>query len=193
MSLLTPFRPFVRADTYRSLVFLATAVPIGATALGLLIAGWTGLRSRSILEFRSAEILWGIAFLMHGLLFAALLLPARSLEGAGWSKSLGEMVRLRRFWILVLVSISINVCWHFLVNWLPSYLKEDRDLTGLVDLLRRVARAVSFRGDPKYLASGLPANQVQVLARLVDEVHDVPSIEVHMIGGRAQEHVGKRG
>jgi hypothetical protein len=38
----TPFRPFFRADTYRSLVFLAAAVPIGVAALGLLIAGWTG-------------------------------------------------------------------------------------------------------------------------------------------------------
>ena len=50
-------------------------------------------------------------------------------KGADWAESLGEVVRLRRFWILVLVSISINVCWHFLVNWLPIYLIEDRGMT----------------------------------------------------------------
>ena len=35
---------------------------------------------------------------------------------------------LRRFWVLVVVSISINVCWHFLVSWLPTYLKTDRGM-----------------------------------------------------------------
>ncbi len=34
------FRPLVQGDTYRSLVFLAAAAPVGALALGLLIAGW---------------------------------------------------------------------------------------------------------------------------------------------------------
>ena len=38
---------------------------------------------------------------------------------------------------MVLVSISINVCWHFLVNWVPTFLKEDRKMTylasGLLD------------------------------------------------------------
>jgi signal transduction histidine kinase len=35
------FRPIFRADTYRSLLFLAAAVPVAAVALGFLIAGWT--------------------------------------------------------------------------------------------------------------------------------------------------------
>jgi signal transduction histidine kinase len=42
MSFATPFRPIFQADTYRSLLFLAAAVPIAALALGVLIAGWTG-------------------------------------------------------------------------------------------------------------------------------------------------------
>src|SRR5262249_55480809 len=62
------------------------------------------------------------------LLLAALVLPLHSLKGADWAQSLGEIVRLRRFWILVLASVSINVCWHFLVNWLPSYLINDRGM-----------------------------------------------------------------
>ena len=76
-------------------------------------------------------IWWGIAWLMFGLFFAALVLPESPLRGADWSESLGEMVRLRRFWILVLVSISINVCWHFLNSWLPTYFKADREMTYL--------------------------------------------------------------
>ena len=56
-------------------------------------------------------------------------LPLDQLKGADWAMSLGEMVRIRRFWVLVVVSISINICWHFLVNWTPTYLKEERGLT----------------------------------------------------------------
>jgi MFS family permease len=68
-----------------------------------------------------------IAFLMVGLLVIAVLIPIDRL-GSGWMNSLGEVVRLRRFWVLAIASISINVCWHFLVNWLPTYLKTDRGM-----------------------------------------------------------------
>ena len=27
---------------------------------------------------------------------------------------------------MFIVSITINICWHFQVNWIPSYLKSDR-------------------------------------------------------------------
>ena len=106
-------------------------------------------------RFGAPAIWWGIAVLMHGLLLAALLLPSAALKGADWAESLGTVVRLRRFWALVLVSVSINVCWHFLVNWLPTYLNEDRELTGLVALVRRIQGLFSMKGDGKYLASGL--------------------------------------
>ncbi len=76
-------------------------------------------------------IWWAIATLMIGLLIAARLLPSGALVGADWAESLGEVVRLRRFWVLVVVSISVNVCWHFLVNWLPTYLQEDRGMSYL--------------------------------------------------------------
>jgi ACS family hexuronate transporter-like MFS transporter len=79
---------------------------------------------------RSA-IWWGVALLMVGLLVAARALPLSALKGADWARSLGEVVRFRRFWVLVLVSISINVCWHFLINWLPKYLQDDRRMTYL--------------------------------------------------------------
>jgi ACS family hexuronate transporter-like MFS transporter len=117
-------------------------------AAALLVAG-------SSVRFGLPAIWWGVATAMVGLLLAALILPQDALKGSDWAESLGVVVRLRRFWILVLVSVSINVCWHFLVNWLPTYLKEDRALTGLVDLMKRSLEALHVQGDPKYLASGL--------------------------------------
>jgi ACS family hexuronate transporter-like MFS transporter len=70
----------------------------------------------------------GIGVAIIGPLLVALIIPRDALEGAPWSASLGEIVRSRRFWILVVVSVSINICWHFLVNWIPSYLKDERQL-----------------------------------------------------------------
>ncbi len=81
--------------------------------------------------FGRTAIWWGITVLMVGLLLAALALPMQALKGADWAQSLGEIVRLRRFWILVLASISINICWHFLVAWLPLFLIKDRGMAYL--------------------------------------------------------------
>jgi signal transduction histidine kinase len=43
MRILTPFKDLFRPQTYRVLLFLVTAVPIGALVLGLTIAGWTSI------------------------------------------------------------------------------------------------------------------------------------------------------
>jgi cyanate permease len=92
--------------------------------LSVLVAGlsqWYGMMA----------LWWAIASFMFGLLICARLLPIEAMKGADWAESLGEIVRLRRFWVLVVVSISINVCWHFLISWLPTYLKDDRGMTYL--------------------------------------------------------------
>src|SRR5260370_23613609 len=65
---------------------------------------------------------------MLGPLAVALALPRDHLRGALWAASLGEVVRIRRFWVLAVVSVSINICWHFLVNWIPVYLKDERHI-----------------------------------------------------------------
>ena len=75
-----------------------------------------------------AAIQVGIAVAIVGPLVVAVVIPRERLEGAAWAAGLGEIVRNRRFWILVVVSISINICWHFLVNWIPTYLKEERGM-----------------------------------------------------------------
>jgi ACS family hexuronate transporter-like MFS transporter len=70
----------------------------------------------------------GIAAAIIGPLVVAVVIPRDRLKGASWAEGLGDIVRNRRFWILVAVSVSINICWHFLVNWIPSYLKRERGL-----------------------------------------------------------------
>jgi ACS family hexuronate transporter-like MFS transporter len=39
-----------------------------------------------------------------------------------------EVVRLPRFWGLVVASICGNTCIYFLMNWLPSFLAQDRGI-----------------------------------------------------------------
>jgi ACS family hexuronate transporter-like MFS transporter len=93
-------------------------------AFGGLLAA-SVLLGLSALRVGLSAIWFAIALFMTGLLVTALLLPRDALRGADWTESLGAIVRVRRFWILMIVTISINVCWHFLLNWLPTYIKED--------------------------------------------------------------------
>jgi len=79
-------------------------------------------------RFGPLAVWLGIALLMIGPLLAALVFHHDRLAGAAWAASVGEIVRQRPFWIMALVSISINICWHFLVNWVPTYFKEERHL-----------------------------------------------------------------
>jgi ACS family hexuronate transporter-like MFS transporter len=94
------------------------------TALLIVILG-------SRFGFGLASVWWGLAWLMFGMIAVARVLPERLLRGADWSESLGTIVRLRRFWILLPGSLAINICWHFQVNWLPRFLGSDRGMTFL--------------------------------------------------------------
>jgi MFS transporter, ACS family, hexuronate transporter len=99
--------------TFGGLVVLAVAIALSA------------------LRFGPSAVWVGIATLMFGLLLVARALPPQALKGADWAESLGEVARMRRFWVLLIGSIAINICWHFLVNWLPGYLRQDRGMTFL--------------------------------------------------------------
>src|SRR5262249_24976773 len=88
-------------------------------ALALAMAGF---------HYGFAAVQAGIAVAIVGPLLVAAVVPRARLKGASWASGLGDVVRNRRFWILVLVSVTINICWHFLVNWIPSYLKQERRL-----------------------------------------------------------------
>lgn len=102
---------------------------VGALFLGVLASAL--LLALSAVRLGAPAVWWAIAWVMAGFLLVARVVPEKSLAGTGWAEGLGAVVRLRRFWVLVAVSVSINVCWHFLVAWLPSYLKTDRGMTFL--------------------------------------------------------------
>jgi len=95
----------------------------------------------SAFEYGPKALWLGIAVAMIGPLVVAALLPRVHLQGGSLGAGLGEIVRLRRFWIMVVVSVSINICWHFLINWVPTYLKDER---GLSDQLGNNLSAVAF-------------------------------------------------
>ena len=80
------------------------------------------------IQFGPLAVWLGIALFLIGPLLAAAAFPLGELAGAVWASSLGEIVRQRRFWIMAVVSITINICWHFLVNWVPAYFKDERHL-----------------------------------------------------------------
>ena len=128
-------RLLARPDRKESLEFEELeAVPVRPRLPRSVAAAFGGVLIVALLEVLSAfyfglTSIWiGIALAMLGPLAVAAVVPAHHLKGAPWASALGEMVRKRRFWVLVVVSISINLCWHFLVNWIPTYLKDERGL-----------------------------------------------------------------
>jgi ACS family hexuronate transporter-like MFS transporter len=112
---------------------------LGSAPARTRLATWVWLAFGGVLLLAAAEVysafwygltsIWlGIALAMLGPLAVAAIVPMHELKGAAWASDLGQVVRNRRFWILVVVSISINICWHFLVNWIPTYLKAERGM-----------------------------------------------------------------
>ncbi len=95
----------------------------GGLLVVAVVGGAVGFRYRG-----ATALWWAIAGLIVGLLVAARAMPAPWLGRDNAASGLGAVVRLRRFWVLAVVSVSINVCWHFLVNWLPTYLRTDRGM-----------------------------------------------------------------
>jgi ACS family hexuronate transporter-like MFS transporter len=55
--------------------------------------------------------------------------PAQGLEDLGFWESLLHIWRQRRFWILVCLTISINLTWHFFRAWQPLFLEQGRGYT----------------------------------------------------------------
>ena len=88
--------------------------------------------------------------------------------------SLSAVFRDARFWVLVVVGITINLTWHFFRVWLPLYLQESRGYTD---------KAVSWFTSAYYLSTdagslaagfaalwlarrGMPVHRTRVVALL---------------------------
>ena len=115
-----------RAPRPRSTAGLSATARVALGGL-LAMAVMVGL-----LAFRVGlpAVWWGIALAVVGFLAVARVLPFDR-EEVGWARDLGMVVRMRRFWVMTVVGISINLCWHFLVNWLPRFLQDDRGMAFL--------------------------------------------------------------
>ncbi len=125
--------------------------PAARFALGLVLVAAVA-ESCTAVRFGLAALWLGIAIAMLGPLAVTSVLPRQHFRGDSLAARLAEIVRLRRFWIMVVVSISINLCWHFLVNWVPTYLKNER---GLSEAAGNYSSAATFlAADAGNLAGG---------------------------------------
>jgi MFS transporter, ACS family, hexuronate transporter len=101
--------------------------PTAQNAFGLVLVVTIGVGLTAL--WQGLSLVWlAIALAILGPLAVAAVLPLEKLKGADWALSLAEIVRIRRFWVMVVVSVSINICWHVLINWTPTYLKDERGL-----------------------------------------------------------------
>ena len=106
------------SSTRNQLSPTARAAFTGAMIVAISVAA-------SALWTKRPEAIWlGIAVGMLSPLAIAGMLPRHHFPASGLASNLADLVRLRRFWIMFVVSITINICWHFQVNWIPSYLKR---------------------------------------------------------------------
>jgi ACS family hexuronate transporter-like MFS transporter len=151
-----------------------------------------------IAEIRGAPlgltaIWWAVVLLMVGLILGPAVLPASWLGRDNAAAALGEVVRLRRFWVLVVVSVSINVCWHFLVNWLPTYLRTDRGMAfvagSMLSALPFLAADAGNLGGgaaSRWLARrGLPASRARAVVMVGCVLLIAPGAAVGAVGNNA--------
>ncbi|MBE3133589.1 MAG: MFS transporter, partial [Acidobacteria bacterium] len=140
---------------------LANSIYMGGGSLGLAIIGplliwlslWFGWRG-GFAVIGALSFVWLIAWLawfkpanVGGLERHDLATETRT--AASWR----EVLRLPRFWGLVVSSLCGNTCLYFLMNWLPPYLVQDRGIEFSMELGAVVI--VPFLGlDLGYLVSG---------------------------------------
>ena len=140
---------------------LANSIYMGGGSIGLAIIGplliwlslWFGWRGGFVV-IGALSVVWLIAWLawftpanVGGLERHDLTTDTRA--AASWR----EVLRLPRFWGLIVASLCGNTCLYFLMNWLPPYLVQDRGIAFSMELGAVVI--VPFLGlDLGYLVSG---------------------------------------
>jgi MFS transporter, ACS family, hexuronate transporter len=140
---------------------LANSIYMGGGSLGLVIIGplliWMSLRygwRAGFVIVGGLSVLWLIAWLGW---FKASNINSLERHDLGpdtravttWR----QVVRLPRFWGLVVASLCGNTCLYFLMNWLPPYLVQDRGIQFSMKLGAVVI--IPFLGlDVGYVVSG---------------------------------------
>lgn len=112
---------------------LANSIYMGGGSLGLVIV-------QPLLVWLSVAYGWRVGFLIIGALSSLWIvawlvwfrptnirhLQRHDLVPDQQRGSWGEVLRLPRFWGLLVASFFGNACLYFLMNWLPTYLVQDR-------------------------------------------------------------------
>ena len=141
---------------------LANSIYMGGGSLGLVLIGpllvWLSVRHGWRAGFAvvgGLSVLWLIAWLRWFKPGRTDRLKRYDLDSStGAAASWREVVRLPRFWGLMIASLCGNTCLYFLMNWLPAYLVQDRGIQFGMKLGAVVI--IPFLGlDLGYLASGL--------------------------------------
>jgi predicted MFS family arabinose efflux permease len=140
---------------------LANSIYMGGGSLGLVLIGpllvWLSVRQgwrAGFVVVGGLSVLWLIAWLWwfkprHIDRLERYDLAAGAQAAASWR----EVVRLPRFWGLIIASLCGNTCLYFLMTWLPAYLVQDRGIPFGMKLGAVVI--IPFLGlDLGYLASG---------------------------------------
>lgn len=169
-------------------------VPIRARLSGGVAGSFGGVLASAVVlaavgyGFLGLTAVWlGIALAILGPLLVAAIVPRERLAAASWADSLGEIVRSRRFWVLVIASISINICWHFLVNWIPTYLKQERKLSFAAgNYLSTIPFLAADAGNllGGWLARRLAAKRAAATSRLMVMAGALPLIMVGLAIGQ---------
>jgi ACS family hexuronate transporter-like MFS transporter len=112
---------------------LANSIYMGGGSLGLVIVqpllvwlslayGWRG----GFMIIGALAIFWIVAWLWWFRPANVRDLKRHDLEAPLQRGSWAEVMYLPRFWGLILASFFGNACLYFLMNWLPTYLVQDR-------------------------------------------------------------------
>jgi ACS family hexuronate transporter-like MFS transporter len=80
--------------------------------------------------------------------------PGRSANHGGAFLGVKDLVRSQQFWTTWMVAILVNPCLYFNLNWLPTYLKQERGLSSSQEL-GWVLTAIYVGLDLGYLISGV--------------------------------------
>ena len=139
---------------------LANSIYMGGGSLGLVIVQpllmWLSLQygwRTGFVVIGGLSIFWIVAWLWWFRPANIQHLQRHDTSATQQRGSWSDVIRLPRFWGLLVASFFGNACLYFLMNWLPTYLVQDRDFQFNMTLGGVIV--VPFIGlDLGYMASG---------------------------------------